>query len=215
MSDWLIIPVKSLVEGKSRLAGVLSPTRRRQLNEALLVHVLEAARDIAEGGRLLVVSGCEQTQSFARALGATAMCEPQGGGLNQALAAARDHALGRGGGPLLVVSADLPLVTAEELRQVRECARGDAEAVICRDRHGRGTNALYLTRPRGFRFAFGECSAEANREEALRCGLRAAMLDLAGIGFDIDTPADFAALSNRFPSIGNCNTLDRATDASE
>jgi 2-phospho-L-lactate/phosphoenolpyruvate guanylyltransferase len=191
MPGWLIVPVKSLVEGKSRLAGVLSAAERRRLNEKLLAHVVAVARDGNE--QLLVVSGCEETRAFARTLGTIAIDEPHGGGLNSALAAARDYALAQGGEHVLIVSADLPLVTAAELGRV--CAHGD-EAVICRDRHGRGTNALYLTRPQGFRFAFGEGSAAAHQAEAMRCGLEAKTVDIAGIGFDIDTPADFAALPN-------------------
>lgn len=194
MPGWLIVPVKSLVEGKSRLAGVLSAAERRRLNERLFAHVVETARGDGYGERLLVVSGCEETRDFARTLGTTAIDEPASGGLNGALAAARDHVLEQGGGNILVVSADLPLATAGELGQVREHASGDAAAVICRDRHGSGTNALYLTRPQGFRFAFGEGSAAAHQAEASRCGLTVAVVDIAGIGFDIDTPTDFAAL---------------------
>ncbi len=190
MPDWLIVPVKSLVEGKSRLAGVLSAAERRRLNESLLAHVIESAPDAA---RQLVVSGCVETRAFARTLGTEVIEEPPGGGLNGALAGARDYALAQGGETILVVSADLPLVTKAELDQVRA---HDCEAVICRDRHGSGTNALYLTRPQGFRFAFGEGSAAAHRAEAIRCGLTVATIDLPGIGFDIDTPADFAALPN-------------------
>jgi 2-phospho-L-lactate guanylyltransferase len=194
MPDWLIVPVKSLVEGKSRLAGVLTAAQRRRLNERLFAHVIAAAPDDA---RQLVVSGCQETRDFARRLGTEVIAEPPGGGLNAALAAARDHVLEQGSEKILVVSADLPLVTAGELGRVREHASGDAAAVICRDRHGGGTNALYLTRPRGFRFAFGDGSAAAHQAEAGRRGLTVAVVDIAGIGFDIDTPADFAALPNR------------------
>jgi 2-phospho-L-lactate guanylyltransferase len=107
---------------------------------------------------------------------------------------ARDHALAQGAERILVISSDLPLVTADEIRLVRDRARDDLAAVICRDRHGKGTNAIMLTRPRDFEFAFGAASAAAHCAEAERLGLAPVMMDLAGIGFDIDTPADLEAL---------------------
>ncbi len=50
--------------------------------------------------------------------------------------------------------------------------------------------------PNSFRSAFGEGSAAAHQAEATRCGLTVATMDLAGIGFNIDTPAELAVLSN-------------------
>ena len=201
MTGWVIIPVKSLVDGKSRLAEVLSPARRRRFNENALSHVIATVRDGFDAEHLLVVSGCAETRRFAEALGAAAIDEPRGGGLNRAVEFARDHGLAQGAERILIISSDLPLVTADEVRAVRDRARGEAAAVICRDRHGSGTNALYLTRPNGFHFAFGKASAEAHRAEAERLGLSTTITDLAGIGFDIDTPADVEALESS-PNVG-------------
>ena len=195
MTAWVIVPVKSLVDGKSRLAEVLSPARRRRFNENALSHVIATVCDGFDAAHRLVVSGCAETRRFAEVLGAAVIDEPPGGGLNRAVECARDHALARGAERILVISSDLPLVTAIELRAVRESAPG-AAAVICRDRHGSGTNALFLTRPSGFHFAFGEDSAAAHRAEAERLGLTPVMMDLAGIGFDIDTPADLEVLES-------------------
>ena len=194
MTGWVIIPVKSLIDGKSRLAEVLSPARRRQFNESTLRHVIAIVRDGFDAERVLVVSGCAETRGFAEALGAAVIDEPRDGGLNQAVGVARDHALAQGAERILVISSDLPLVTADEIRLVRDRARDDLAAVICRDRHGKGTNAIMLTRLRDFEFAFGAASAAAHRAEAERLGLAPVMMDLAGIGFDIDTPADLEAL---------------------
>lgn len=200
MSGWVIVPVKSLVDGKSRLADVLSPERRRHFNETVLGHVMKVAREGFEAERLLIVSGCAETRRFADARGATAIDEPGGGGLNQAVGHARDHALAHGAERILIISSDLPLVTADEIRPVHAHARDDATAVICRDRHGTGTNALLLTRADGFRFAFGDGSAEAHRIEAVRRGLTAIAMDIVGIGFDVDTPTDLEMLAKRAPS---------------
>jgi len=55
MSLWTILPVKPFGEGKSRLAGHLSPDRRRTLNRDLLAHTLGAVRLAHVKGEIVVV----------------------------------------------------------------------------------------------------------------------------------------------------------------
>ena len=66
MTGWVIIPVKSLVDGKSRLAEVLSPARRRRFNENALSHVIATVRDGFDAEHLLVVSGCAEPAASRR-----------------------------------------------------------------------------------------------------------------------------------------------------
>ena len=187
MAPWLVIPVKSLTGGKSRLAGVLSRAARRRLGTAMLDHVLT----IAGGRRVLVVSACPLARRLARAHGAGTVADP-GRGLDAAVRAGVRACLAQGAGAVVVLASDLPLLSADEL--ARLCGRR-AGMVICRDRHGGGTNALKLARPLGFRFAYGPGSAAAHRAEARRRRTGVVELALPGVAFDIDTAEDLAALS--------------------
>jgi 2-phospho-L-lactate guanylyltransferase len=195
MTGWVIVPVKSLVNGKSRLAAVLSPAERRRFNETALAHVLATVREGFETERLLVVSGCAESRRFVLAHGAEAIEEPAGGGLNLAIRYARDHAMAHGAERILVIASDLPRVTADEIRTVNRHACEGISVVICRDRRRTGTNALLLSGAGDFRFAFGDGSAAAHAAEAVRCGHKQVPLDLPGLGFDIDTPDDLKALN--------------------
>ena len=72
MSLWTILPVKPFGEGKSRLAGHLSPDRRRTLNRDLLAHTLDAVRlahvkgEHVEGEIVVVSRDKEALEAAAR-----------------------------------------------------------------------------------------------------------------------------------------------------
>ena len=51
-----VVPVRSLSEGKSRLADVLSPRRRAALIESMLARVLASLRAAKNIDRIIVVS---------------------------------------------------------------------------------------------------------------------------------------------------------------
>ena len=87
------------------------------------------------------------------------------------------------------VSADLPLVRAEEVAELLEAtpARGIA---IARALDG-GTNAVSMQPPGLVRTRFGEPGSAA-RHAAL--GVEHVVLDLPGLAFDVDTPEDLARM---------------------
>src|SRR6185437_6194877 len=128
MRTWLIIPVKSLDGGKSRLAKVLSGTRRRALNERLLRRVLRIAAAFPGLRRTLVVSRCPAALALARRWGAHAVQERRPGGLNAAVAQAVGMARRQGAGALLVAACDLPYLRARDLRAL---ARGGGSRQRC------------------------------------------------------------------------------------
>ena len=56
MTLWLVVPVRPLTEGKSRLAPVLDADARRRLNERFLLSTLDIATALVGPARVLVVS---------------------------------------------------------------------------------------------------------------------------------------------------------------
>lgn len=111
---WIVVPVRSLTDGKRRLAPVLSPDERAALVRRLFLRTLEAAA--AAGPPVLVVSPDPAALALARGHGAAGLEEPRPIGLNHALGLAAREAAGGGAGALLVVSADLPDLEAADLR---------------------------------------------------------------------------------------------------
>ena len=66
--------------------------------------------------------------------------------------------------------------------------------VIVPDRHGTGTNGLLLTPPAAIAPAFGPGSRERHQAAAKAAGVDHAVVRLASLGLDVDTPDDLAAL---------------------
>ena len=216
-STWIVIPVRSLTDGKRRLAPVLEPDARAGLVRRLFEHTLRAA--LEAGPRALVVSPDPDALALARNAGAAALEEPRPVGLNHALELAAREAAKRGAEALLVVSADLPDLEAEDLRamlpppdpepippapdrawnpagaQIAERAesampRKRAVVRIAPDEAGTGTNALYVRPPSLLAFEYGETSCRRHHEQARRAGARVETVDRPGLRFDLDTPID-------------------------
>ncbi len=120
---WIVIPVRSLTDGKRRLASVLEPPERAALVRRLFRRTLGAAAQ----ARLpvLVVSPDPAALALARDYGATGLEEPRPVELNHALELAAREAASRGAGAILVVSADLPDLEAADLRAMLPAPASD------------------------------------------------------------------------------------------
>lgn len=195
MNLWIIIPVRPPGEGKSRLADVLSPPERRDLNERFLRHVLSAAAAIEEC-RTVVVSRSEAVRSIALSLGVEVI-EERAAELNGALDEATSHAQSGGADAVLIVHADLPLLTTGDLRAMIEAAPAAPGMVIAGDRAASGTNALLVAPAGAMPYHFGVGSYAAHLAAAKSHGLTVVEADLPNLAFDIDTPDDLAAYRAR------------------
>ena len=127
-STWIVVPVRSLTDGKRRLAPVLDSRERAALVRRMLVRTLRAAG--AAGPPVLVVSPDADALSLAGDHGAAGLEEPRPIGLNRALTLAAHAVRERGGDALLVVSADLPDLEAADLRAMLPSPVRDRAAVI-------------------------------------------------------------------------------------
>jgi 2-phospho-L-lactate guanylyltransferase len=113
--------------------------------------------------------------------------------LNAALTLAREWALGCGAQAVLVIPADLPLVTPADIAAVLDLGRGSRSVVIVPDARGEGTNALLLRPPDVINFAFGPQSFYEHRRRDLPGG--ACVYRSPTLALDLDTPADWKQIS--------------------
>jgi 2-phospho-L-lactate guanylyltransferase len=178
MSWTAVLLFKGSGARKTRLGNRLSPVERQALSQALFDHVsavLFASSGLSSVALLSDIRPAGWPGDFI---------PDQGRGLNGELHAAA-AALST---PLLVIHADLPFVSREDIDAM--ISQTDLGCAIAPDRHGTGTNALALRDPTGFDFAFGADSFGRHREAA---GARARVVDRHGLGFDIDTVDDLDA----------------------
>lgn len=190
MTLWAIVPIKSLNQGKSRLAGILTPDERMELNSHLLNHTLKTLKSLPEIEQILVVSPDQKVLSMARELGARTIQENGNSQLNIALTRATFVAKKYTTRGVLIFPIDLPLVTSEDVRNIIKKAVDPPVVVVAPDRHHQGTNAL-LVYPAGIIvYSFGPGSFERHCEQARRAGARLEIVDFTSLGLDLDNPED-------------------------
>jgi 2-phospho-L-lactate guanylyltransferase len=197
MTLWAIVPVKPLRRGKSRLAGTLSEDERTELNRSLLQNTLKTFADLKEVEEVLVISRDPQALAIARQHGARTVREDGQPELNTALKRATVIAQVYATRGVLVLPADLPLVTRDDVLTLIERAGEPPAVVIAPDRHGTGTNALVLAPPDIFVPAFGPDSCARHVSRARSIGISFALEQVESMGMDLDTPEDYSLLRDR------------------
>lgn len=183
----LVLPIRSLREGKTRLASVLDAQARESLIVGMLHHVLQQAARFPGLQYTLVVSPCADARAYATRFGARAL-EEAIPNLNRALTQAHREARATGAEQLMVVPCDLPLVSEEDLRQL--AIAYERTVAIAPDSHGTGTNGLCVPAAASFDFAFGPESFVRHGEAVRRLGFEVQIVRRAGLAFDLDTPDD-------------------------
>jgi len=170
MTLWAIIPVKPLRRGKSRLSGVLSLEARTALNHYLLSNTLEILAAVPEIEHTLVVSRDPEALTIAREYGARTVQEQGSPQLNIALSRATMVALSHSVQGVLIIPADLPLLTGEDIHEVVKRAVDPPVVVITPDRHHQGTNALLISPPGLIRYEYGAGSFQRHCLQAVNAG---------------------------------------------
>ena len=190
MTLWAIVPVKPLRRGKSRLAGTLTEDERTVLNQELLEHTLKILSTLKELDQVLVVSRDPHALTIARNHGARTVQEDGQPHLNTALARATVMAQVHTIRGILVLPADLPLLTHDDVLALIDRAVKPPVVVIAPDRHGNGTNALLMVPAGQIEYDFGEDSFKRHCDRAKKSGARLEIVELPSLGLDLDLPED-------------------------
>ena len=187
---FVLVPVKALAAGKSRLSPLLSATARSALSRAMLTDVLTSAVQAPSVDGVVVVSSDATLLALARQLGAFAVDEEYPRGLNGAVTIGTDFCVQRGATALLVLLADLPLVTSEDIATLFHSIDDTAEILLVPCKEGDGTNAVLRVPPLIVGPCFGGPSLAAYQSAARRQGVRCRIIERPGMAFDLDSVAD-------------------------
>lgn len=192
---WVVVLIKDFDSAKERLRPAMGTKSRRQLARRNSRLAVDAA---AAGDHVLVVTGSEEVAELATQWsGASVLLEPKEEGQN--VAAGRGIARARQGGAkaVLLLSSDLPLVTADAVREVLQAAgRFAAPVVVAVPAIGRGgTNALYVRPPDAVGMHFGDDSLARFKEDAEARGVNFVIYHSDAIALDLDEPSDLERLS--------------------
>lgn len=190
MSVWVIIPVKPFTRAKSRLAHALTPLQRQHLAEAMFRRVLSIVRSAPQVMNTLVVSRDTKALSIAREYHARTLQETGAPELNSALTRATQVVATWGSEAVLVLPADLPLVSREDIAGLAEVGLKNPSVVIATDQNQDGTNALLVRPPGAIPYHFGPGSYQRHLALARERGIEPLTYHSDRLALDIDLPAD-------------------------
>ncbi|MGQ0526083.1 MAG: 2-phospho-L-lactate guanylyltransferase [Betaproteobacteria bacterium] len=185
-----VVPVKRLSRSKGRLAPLLARAERVALARVMLEDVLSALRRAETLAGVIVITADDEVAAVARRTDADIMIEHQSHGMASAVIAAARHLQRRGDAAMLVVPADVPLVTAQDIETLIDTQHASpAVTLVPADRDG-GTNMLLCSPPEAIPFQFGDDSFARHRQATRAAGVEPRVLRLKGAGLDLDRPED-------------------------
>ena len=194
---YAVVPAKGGGEAKSRLAPAHSMQFRSSLAQAMLHDVLAALSTVAELAGVIVVTDDPVTAEIAAIHRARVMEDGARDGHTGAVMAGARQLRREGAIGMLTVPGDIPLITSWEVSQLF-AVHGTGLAVSMVPAHDlRGTNAILMTPADGLELAFGNDSFQPHLAAAHGLGIEPAVVELQGIGLDIDTASDLGLLMQR------------------
>lgn len=185
----VVIPVKGLGTAKTRTH--LPASQRAELALDLMTRTVTAALDATSVARVIVVAGDDEVARVATSLGALALAEPAGSGLNGAIAAGRDLAQHGFDDDIVIMVGDLADPDPSDLDAVVVEFQRTGQRLLVPDHLGTGTTMLLHEHGACPPLLFGADSAA--RHEA--AGYRRALQAPISVRHDVDCPDDVAALS--------------------
>lgn len=205
---FVIIPVKILDNAKSRLSPLLTDGERKQFCLKMLEDILRTVKSTRHINQTVVVSNDPEVFQVAKNFEATYLREGKTG-LNEAIYETISWCIGRGATSVLVLPADIPLVTPKDLNRML-ALREKASMVISSSRSGNGTNALLLTPPNACPTFYGSRSFQRHLEEASRRRISFRRFRSQRIALDVDTVEDLTDfISTKAKETSAYKLLDR------
>jgi len=200
-APWAIVPVKTLAEAKQRLAGALPLEARRKLMLVMLRDVIATLGQVKALGPVIVVTPDGQVAELAEGCGARVLREARAEGHSAAVLAGLAHAAAQGAERAFTLPADAPLVTPAEVARLidaadtHDSAHPGSRRVVLAPSHDRdGTNAILAAPPDIFPPRFGPGSFARHLAQAQAMALPCRVVELAGLGLDVDEPRDLEAV---------------------
>jgi 2-phospho-L-lactate guanylyltransferase len=195
--NFAIIPVKGLLESKSRLSHSLSSQDKKKLVIALAKDVLTAVEESALFSRVLVVSPDRNVLKEAN-LPAGSFLHQEGQGLNAGIRQSTLLAMREKASSVAVLLADIPLVEARDLKEIYTVGNVAQRVVLSPSLKG-GTNVMVRAPPDIIAPAYGRWSFSTHLRAAQKTGVAVYSVSNQRLSFDVDTQEDLIALTKRDP----------------
>ena len=189
----ILVPIKNTSSAKQRLAEVLDQPARTALAQAMLHDVLDTLHTWKNRPTVAVVTSDPYAVHLAAQYAFEVIPDPDNPGETGAIEMATRVCVERGLDSTLVIPADIPLIQAWELDEILKHAPSEG-SVLVPAADGRGTNAIFRRPADLFPLRFGNDSFKPHHAAAQATGKPCVVLNLPGIGVDVDNPEDLDQL---------------------
>ena len=187
-----IVPVKRLGVSKRRLSKFLSPKERKFLTIAMLEDVLKALKS-STVHEIVVVSSDPNVRIIADKFGVS-FFSPSRYGLNPAIQEATAWCMQNLADSVLVVPADIPLLSSVDVNKIVELGNCNGSTVVLSPSHNGGTNALFQKPPNLLFANFGCKSFARHFKQARNKGISIRFHYSNSIALDVDCEEDLLKL---------------------
>jgi 2-phospho-L-lactate guanylyltransferase len=195
--DFAIIPVKGLVESKSRLVRSLSPQDKKKLIIALLEDVLTAVKESQLFSRVLVVSPDPNVEKEANLPHGTFLLQ-EGQGLNAGIRQSTLFAMREKASSVAVLLADIPMIEPRDLNELYSVGGTSQKVVLSPSLKG-GTNVMVRVPPNIIAPTYGRWSFSTHLRAAQKAGFAVYSVSNPRLSFDVDTLEDLIAVARKDP----------------
>ncbi|MDG6926422.1 MAG: 2-phospho-L-lactate guanylyltransferase [Nitrososphaerota archaeon] len=183
----IIVPVKGN-NPKGRLGAMFTSREKKQLQLSMLEDTLGALSGAKKLKQTYVVSSDGDILKFAERFGVGSIPEEGDEGVNEAVERAMSVLDGYDG--WMIIPADLPLITSNDIRTVLTLVRMGSSVVISPSEDYSGTNLLLVSKKTPIRLHYDDDSFTKHVGEATRRGIRFSVYYSQNVGFDVDTSSD-------------------------
>ena len=202
----ILIPMRSLNDGKTRLSNLLSPNSRAKLIKLLFTQLLEKLKTLKVEFPLifsdvLVITPCNEVEKICKEFDIIILKEQNLNGLNSALGKGLSWSLENFYDSSLIIPGDIIDPDTKDLKKILEMGKTSIDSMIICPSTDFGTNALFLTLPTKIELQFGPNSFFEHQKEASKQSIETIIVPLDSLKDDLDTGKDLMMLKTKNPSL--------------
>ena len=200
----ILIPMRSLNEGKTRLSNLLSPNKREKLIKLLFTQLLKKLKTLKNQSPLifsdiLVITPCEEVEKISKDFHVQVLKEESLNGLNSAVKKGIYWSSENLYDSSLILPGDIIDPETEDIKKILDMGRKARNSMVICPSTDFGTNALYLSLPTRLNFKFGPNSFFEHQKEAKKISIRSIIAPVDSLKDDLDTGKDLEKFKTRQP----------------
>ena len=200
----ILIPMRSLNEGKTRLSNLLSPNKREKLIKLLFTQLLGKLKTLKDQfpfifSDILVITPCEEVEEISKDFHVLVLKEQNLNGLNSAVSKGIYWSLENLYDSSLILPGDIIDPETEDIKKILDIGKKSIDSMVICPSTDFGTNALFLSLPTRLNFKFGPNSFFEHQKEAKKISIRSIIAPVDSLKDDLDTGKDLEKLKIRQP----------------